>query len=130
MDWLRRLMAGRYGADQLTWALLGASILLTFLARLTHFGVLSMLGLVALVLCYLRIFSRNIQARRQENQKFLQLWWPLRRHLEEVATVVRESRTHRHFRCPFCKKKVRVPRGRGKICITCPACHQEFLRKT
>ena len=34
------------------------------------------------------------------------------------------------FRCPSCKEVVRVPRGKGKIRITCPRCGYAFEKKT
>ena len=38
--------------------------------------------------------------------------------------------TYRFFKCPQCKQTVRVPKGRGKICITCPKCKTEFIKKS
>ncbi|MFR9190485.1 MAG: hypothetical protein ACLVL7_09865 [Anaerotruncus massiliensis (ex Togo et al. 2019)] len=46
------------------------------------------------------------------------------------ADALRDARTHRRFRCPSCGQKVRVPRGKGRICITCPRCRVEFVRRT
>ena len=75
--------------------------------------------LVFLTLALLRMFSRNIPARRRENAWLLGLF---RRPAD--------AKTHRRFRCPKCHQKVRVPRGKGKIQITCPQCGEKFIKKT
>jgi len=40
------------------------------------------------------------------------------------------DKTHRYYRCPGCRQRLRVPRGRGNIVITCPKCHREFTKRT
>ena len=63
-------------------------------------------------------------------------------HLPEIAkyrAVVKKNNmkkrwaqrsTYRFYKCPQCKQTVRVPKGRGKICITCPKCKTEFIKKS
>ncbi len=41
-----------------------------------------------------------------------------------------DSRYYKYFNCPNCNQKVRVPKGKGKIEITCPKCRTTFIRKT
>ncbi len=77
-DWFRRLMMGRYGVDQLTWVLLALSLVISLCGSIFQIKGLSILCWAVLVVCYLRIFSRNIYARQQENQKLLQFWWKLK----------------------------------------------------
>ena len=128
-DWFRRLMMGRYGVDQLTWVLLALSLLLSLCGSIFRSNVLGILCWAVLVVCYLRIFSRNIYARQQENQKLLQFWWKLKNGRSERPS--REQRTNfRVFSCPPCKQKLRVPRGKGKISISCPKCGRSFIKKT
>lgn len=128
-DWFRRLMMGRYGVDQLTWVLLALSLLLSLCGSIFRSNVLGILCWAVLVVCYLRIFSRNIYARQQENQKLLQFWWKLKNGRSERPG--REQRKNfRVFSCPTCKQKLRVPRGKGKISISCPKCGRSFIKKT
>lgn len=128
-DWFRRLMMGRYGVDQLTWVLLALSLLLSLCGSIFRSNVLGILCWAALVVCYLRIFSRNIYARQQENQKLLQFWWKLKNGRSKRPS--REQRKNfRVFSCPTCKQKLRVPRGKGKISISCPKCGRSFIKKT
>lgn len=61
MDFLRRFMAGRYGNDQLNAALLILGLVLIVIEMLTGWGWMGMFILALLILCYFRMFSRNIQ---------------------------------------------------------------------
>lgn len=130
MDFLRRFMAGRYGNDQLNAALLILGLVLIVIEMLTGWGWMGMFILALLILCYFRMFSRNIQARYAENQKFLRWWGPVQNRLRNARIRFADRKTHRYFKCPQCKQRLRVPRGRGKINITCPHCHTQFVRKS
>ena len=128
-NWFQRLMMGRYGVDQLTWVLLVLSLILSLCGSIFRVNVLRILCWAVLVVCYLRIFSRNIYARQQENQKLLQFWWKLKNgHANRPSKE--ERKKYKVFICPTCKQKLRVPRGKGKISITCPKCATSFIKKT
>ena len=80
--------------------------------------VLTILSEALLILSLFRCFSRNTYKRYQENRKYLML-------------VQRfKDREHRYYDCPRCRQQVRVPRGKGKIAISCPRCKEKFIRKT
>ena len=124
-------MYGRYGSDQLNVAILVAavlvsltnSILTVFLRESAVYSgivapILSVIVYGLLIYSFFRMFSRNIYKRQRENRRFTQLWMRLK------------DRNNRYFRCPNCKQTVRVPRGRGKICIRCPKCGEKFTKKT
>ena len=130
MDFLRRFMAGRYGNDQLNAALLILGLVLIVIEMLTGWGWMGMFILALLILCYFRMFSRNIQARYAENQKFLRWWGPVQNRLRNARMRFADRKTHRYFKCPQCRQRLRVPRGRGKINITCPHCHTQVVRKS
>lgn len=130
MNWLRRVMMGRYGNDTLNNALLIGSVVLILLDRLTRLQLFWIVAFAMLVLCYLRMFSRNIARRYAENEKFLTIWNPLRARLMAALDGVRDCKTHRHYKCPSCGQKLRVPRGKGKISISCPKCGSGFIKNT
>lgn len=130
MDFLRRFMAGRYGSDQLNNALLLLGLVLIIVEWISRWRWVSIFVLALLILCYFRMFSRNIQARYAENQWFLRRWGPVSNRLRNMLARFRDRKTHRYFKCPQCKQRLRVPRGRGKINITCPHCHHQFIRKS
>ena len=119
---LRNFMAGRYGTDRLNMAILSVGLVASLLSVLIKFAPVN---LVLFVLSYgmmfwaiFRTLSRNTYKRYQENRKFLQL------------TGRMKDREHRYFDCPKCRQMVRVPRGKGKISITCPRCREKFVKKT
>lgn len=119
---LRSFMAGRYGTDRLNMAILGAGLVASLLSVVSRSAVLNMIlfvlsyGLMIWAIC--RSLSRNTYKRYQENRKFLQVFDRLK------------DRQHRYFDCPKCHQMVRVPRGKGKIAITCPRCREKFVKKT
>ena len=121
-DYFRKVMDGRYGMDKLNSALLWVSLGLSFLGVLLPFVVIRLaLTAVAYILtvwAICRCFSRQTYKRYQENRRFL-LW---RDRIKD--------RQHRYFQCPRCRQIVRVPRGKGKISITCPKCKEKFTKKT
>ena len=119
---MRRFMEGRYGNDKLNMAILIAGVVSGLLSSLLP-GPLLKMGLWVLsyglmIWAILRCLSRNTYKRYQENRKFLQF------------TSRLKDRQNRYFDCPKCRQVVRVPRGKGKISITCPKCHEKFIRKT
>ena len=130
MNWLRRFMAGRYGVDQLSIALLVFYLLLALVGQFTRLPVLTWLALLPLLLCWFRVFSRNSSKRYQENCVFLKYWNPVTLWFRNQKARFRDRKTHRYFKCHNCSNTLRVPKGRGKIQITCPVCRKEFIRKT
>lgn len=130
LNWLRRLMVGRYGGDQLNNAFLVLCLLLVVLNWLTRWRIFMLFGLALLLLCYFRMFSRNIQARYAENQKFLKFWGPLSAKFRNKSAQFRDRKFHKYLKCPSCKATLRVPRGKGKIHVTCPKCRHQFTTKS
>ena len=130
LAWFRRVMAGRYGGDQLMIGSVVLYMLLSVVAQLTRFYPLMLLAYVLLAWCIFRIFSRNISRRYQENQFFLKYWNRVRDWFSGVKRRVQDQKTHRYYKCPNCSNTLRVPRGRGKIQITCPVCGKQFVKKT
>lgn len=126
---MMRFMQGRYGNDRLGQAMLVVALICMVLS-LFRIPFISTVGLVVLILTYYRMFSRQIGKRAAENQKYLVLEWKLRARLQKRKQAVAQSRTHRIFRCPQCRQKIRVPRHRGRIAISCRKCGTEFIKKT
>ena len=105
-------------------------LVLLVVEMLTRWSWMGIFILALLILCYFRMFSRNIQARYAENQKFLRWWGPVANRLRGARMRFADRKIHRYFKCPQCGQRLRVPRGRGKINITCPHCHTQFVRKS
>ena len=119
---LRNFMAGRYGTDRLNMVILSVGLVASLLSVLIKFAPVNLaLFLLSYGMMFWAIFrslSRNTYKRYQENRRFLQL------------TGRMKDREHRYFDCPKCRQMVRVPRGKGKISITCPRCREKFVKKT
>ncbi len=130
LDWYRRFMYGRYGVDKLSVAILIVYFVLYLCAQIAHSYILLAFSLVVFLLCWYRVFSRNIEKRRKENEIFMKGWRKVETWVRTTKGRIRDRNTHRYFRCPNCSSMLRVPKGRGKICITCPVCKKEFIRKT
>ncbi len=129
MNFLRRLMYGRYGADQLSMFLLGVYVVFYLLAGFTGLGFFSIIGMVAILVALIRMLSRRIDQRRAENAKFLKLVSPITGWFKLRRTMHRD-RDHAYFKCPNCKQTLRVPKGKGKITITCRSCGTSFQKKS
>ncbi len=129
MDWLRKFMAGRYGADQFSMVLLVLALVLSLVFAFVPVPLLELAPMALVFYDLYRMLSRNIPARRRENEWFLRWSAPMRRGLNGAERRFRDRKTHRYFKCPSCRARLRVPKGRGKIAITCPKCKIEFIRK-
>lgn len=135
MNWFRRFMYGRYGSDQLSAFLFVIYIILVcfqFAFRNSVPGmVLMTMSYVVVFFYFFRFLSRNIYKRQRENQKFLQMWYPIKNYFKYLKLKMQERNgVKKLFRCPKCHQTIRVPKGKGKIAITCPKCHFEFIKKT
>ena len=125
MNWLRRAMYGRYGSDQLSIFLMVLYVLLSLLSGIFSSGILYYVSLVPIVFCVYRMISRNIYKRREENARFLELIGPLTRWFR-LRRMIHRDKEHRYFKCPNCGQQLRVPRGKGKVQITCRSCGVSF----
>ena len=131
---LLRFMTGRYGMDELSRMLCIAAmvcvLLASFFRRLPVFTFIYYFGCILMVAAVFRILSRNVAKRQEENRRYLVLRSDARRMAAAKKTQWEQRRTYRFFTCPDCRQKVRVPRGHGRICITCPKCRREFIKKS
>ena len=129
-DKFSRFMIGRYGTDEFSRFLLWVSVILMVLNFFVHREGLSLLVFALLGFVYFRMFSKNIQKRYDENCRFLAVKSRVLRGFDSRRSTLEDLKTHHIYRCPQCRQKIRVPRGKGKICITCPKCRTEFTRKS
>ena len=89
-----------------------------------------LLAVIGIVYNYFRMFSKNISKRYAENQKYLKMTAGIRRKLASWKSQLAQRKIYHIYRCPGCKQKIRVPRGRGKIEIRCPKCNTRFVKKS
>lgn len=125
-----RFMYGRYGIDTLGKYSLGAGLATMVLSIVFDSYTLSLLSWFFIILTYFRMFSRNLYKRSSENQTFLNKTYKLRTWFGKQKNMMAQRKTHHIYRCPGCKQKIRVPRGKGRIEIRCPKCHTTFIKNS
>jgi len=119
---LQRFMRGRYGTDKLNMLILGTGCCFSIANIFVRFWPvnvgLATASYILLGIALFRMLSRNTYKRYQENRRLLNFLGRCR------------DKGHKYYRCPRCRQQVRVPKGKGKISITCPKCKEKFIKKT
>ena len=126
---LRQFMIGRYGTDGLNQFLSITSLVLLLIAIISRVNLFTYLGAALLIFCYYRTFSRNISKRTEENYKFYTLKDRVDNKFKGWKEQWANRKLYHYYRCPQCRQKLRVPRGRGRIQISCPRCGTQFIKK-
>ena len=132
-EWIQRAMAGRYGVDQLNRFLTIFAMVMLILSMFFQSAlslVFWLLAIVSLVWSYARMFSRKIPKRQAENNAYLTLRYQITRKSTARRQRAAQKRYYHFYKCPRCGVTTRVPKGKGKIRITCPRCGESFVRKS
>ena len=144
--------------DELNKALLitaGAAYVLSFvLNRYAAANTLFRLIFAAsLIFLGIRLFAGHPEKRNSENMRFLAMVTSVKEFFQRTfqstgsprrpaATTAsgglvdkwkrqwHEYRTYRYLICPQCSQRLRVPRGKGKIKVTCTKCRNQFIAKS
>ncbi len=130
MDKIKKFMYGRNGGDQLSVALLIVSILITFVGRFSKMQWIISLSYIPLALSMFRVFSKDVTKRRMENYKFAMLLSPIYSRFKNTQKRLKDSKTHKYYKCPNCSQQLRLPKGKGKIIVTCSKCGNKFEKRT
>jgi len=130
MNQFRKFMYGRYGIDQFSQVLIFTALILSVLVSIFRINVLMIITYIPLVYAVLRMLSKDINKRTQENYKFLNIVSSFKTKYNKSKPNMKETKTYKYYKCPKCKQMIRVPRNKGKICITCPKCKTEFTKRT
>ncbi len=124
-----RFMQGRYGSDHFGRFLM-AMVMVCLVLSLFGLKFFYVAGIAVLVYSYFRIFSKNLYKRRAENTAYLKYEYKVKQKFATWKRDMQQRKTHHIYRCPSCKQKIRVPRGKGRIEIRCPKCNQTFIKKS
>lgn len=126
---VQRFMYGRYGVDPLNTALLYSTLALSIVGMFWHSIVIYWLSYAMLFWMMFRALSRNYAKRSVENEMYVRMKQPCVRTMHKIKHQMKDK-TSRYFNCPQCHQTIRVPKGKGKIAITCPKCRKEFVKRT
>lgn len=129
-DRFQQFMTGRYGSDEFSRFMLIAALIFMVLSMFTRGSLFYLLAMVLLIYCYFRMLSRNTYKRYAENEKYLEIKNNITGFFQREKDHAGQRKDYRFFKCPNCKQKVRVPKGKGKIKIHCPKCHTDFIKKS
>lgn len=132
---LMKFMYGRYGNDELNqflFKLVFVSLVISLLSGRASFlgDLFYFLALIMVVFIYFRMFSKNFNKRYSERTAYLNYSNKVKLSLDKQSKIREQKKSYAFFKCPSCKQKVRVPKGKGKISIHCPKCGVDFIKKS
>lgn len=125
----RKFMIGRYGVDELSIDTLRLSLLFFVLSLFIKETILPMIGMGLVLFSYIRAFSKNTVKRYAERNRYLPLRQKFMQPLQRTKRKISEGKTYRFYRCDVCNTELRVPKGKGKVKITCPKCGHVFEKR-
>ncbi len=120
---IQRFMYGRNGADEFNRALTYMALALYLISMLTRVGLLYYIALAMLIYSMYRMLSKNLYARREENRKYVT-------YMQTLKIKFEQRKDYKIFKCKGCGRNIRVPRGKGKIEVTCPMCGRKTIHRT
>lgn len=127
---MQQWMQGRYGNDELNVTLCYFGLVFLILSLFSPTRFLGILAIALMLWTCIRCFSKDIIARRIERDAYLRFADSIQSWTRLQADKWRDRKSYRYFRCEECKMVLRVPKGKGKIRVTCPHCHHESSKKT
>lgn len=113
-----------YGVDNLTMFLLIIGLILSLFKYVQYLGAaLALYGLF-------RTFSKNKYKRGRELAVFENFTGILKQQFYSRKASFDEAKKYKILKCPKCSQKLRIPRHKGKIVVTCKKCGHEFKAKS
>ena len=128
-DWQRKMMEwlrGRQGPDDLAVFCTNLAIVIVVINLFARVSLLGWIALALIAYSMFRIQSKNLGSRARENEAFLKALGPARPWVQNPRAAWAELRTYKHVKCRSCRQRVRVPRGKGRLRVTCPRCKTKF----
>ncbi len=129
-DKIARFMWGRYGVDGFSYGLLVIYLLTGIVQGFVKINIvkalISFVGFAVVVFMIFRIFSRDIPARRKENESFMRVWRKVKNFFVLQKNRIRDFKGFTYKKCPACKAVLRLPRKKGKHNVVCPKCRNRF----
>lgn len=127
---IRKFMTGRYGIDQFNRFLLGLALVSMIISIFAARVILYSAAVLFLGFCYYRMLSKNFEQRYRENNRYLDFQNQFLSVFHKGKNTLQQRKVYHIYKCPACKQKIRIPRGKGRISITCPKCRTEFVKNS
>ena len=151
-------MKGRNGADELTIVMGFVGIVIAMVGSIARIQWLSWIAIAVIVIGVLRGLSKNIDARRKENDAFVAATANVpglgkfvaslgggaaaanasraagtsKEDFERAKRTAKKMwkgrKTTAYLKCPNCGQMLSVPKGKGKIRVTCPSATPRWKR--
>ena len=126
-------MRGRYGIDRLhrmlLWVYFAILIISVFISRNADIKIryaFLFMELALLVFLFFRVFSKNIEKRSKENERWLAVENKIKKQFRILRDRWKFRKTHVFKKCPKCKAVLRLKRIKGTHSVTCPHCNEKF----
>ena len=123
---LAKMMYGRYGSDNLNRFLVFTACILTIVNIFISSIIITTVALIFLIICTVRMFSKNILARQKENARYLKISTPITGKFKLIKNKFKDRKTHVYKKCPKCKSVLRLPKKKGDHTVVCPKCRERF----
>lgn len=133
MEEVRTFFKKIYGFDSMSCGLLFLSILFFVgipLIPMPEIHPYAMAGYLPLFYAVFRTVSFRKDARKAENDRFERMIEPVCEGILRRRETMEQKKVFRFYHCPECNQILRVPKGKGRVEITCPNCDHKFVRKT
>jgi predicted membrane protein len=125
---LAEFMQGRYGNDKLNTFLLIVTAVIYVIKLFVRSAWLFVVLAVPVALYIFRALSKNINKRLYENRKFESIYSVVETFFKRQYLKVRDFKTHRYVKCPYCKSQLRLKKRTGVQKIHCPRCNEDFKK--
>lgn len=133
---LQKFMYGRYGIDRLynvlLWSYLIVLILALIIGKVTDgriYTIISSAGLLLIIFAFFRVFSKNTEKRKMENNKWLSFENKIKKNFRLTQQKWKFRKTHIFRKCPKCKAVLRLKKIKGSHYVSCPHCNEKFKIK-
>ena len=125
---INNFMYRRYKGDEFNRFLAIVYLIFLILSAFPYLRFFLVLNTAILSYIFYRAFSKNFYARRQELNRYLKIKNRIKSELILKKQKYQNRKTHLYFKCSNCKANLRVPKGAGKIEVTCPKCKYSMIK--
>ncbi len=125
---IAQFMQGRYGNDKLNTFLLVVTAVLYFINLFVRTPWLFVVMMIPVGLYIFRSLSKNINKRLYENRIYENIYNTVVNFFKRQYFKIRDFKTHRYVKCPYCKSQLRLKKRTGNQKIHCPRCNEDFKK--